>query len=69
MKCVDIGQSAYSQLQNMLKVDIENVSVSADTETGGSNQFKAAWEPKQSRMLKLSLTDGFHEIEAIGTYT
>ena len=46
----------------------ENVSVSADTETGGSNQFKAAWEPKQSRMLKFSLTDGFHEIGAIGMY-
>ena len=68
VKCVDIGQSAYAQLQNMLKVDTENVSVSADTETGGSNQFKAAWEPKQSRMLKFSLTDGFHEIGAIGMY-
>ena len=69
LSCVDVGQSAYSQLQNLLKVDNENVTVSADTVLDSSvepTQYRqAAWEPKTSRMLKLVLTDGFQTIKAI----
>ena len=68
LSCVDVGQSAYSQLQNLLKVDNENVTVSADTVESSvePNQYRqAAWEPKTSRMLKLVLTDGFQTIKAI----
>ena len=67
MKCVDIGQSVYSQLQTLLKVDNQNTEVSADSEASQAQggRFKAAWEPKASRMLKLTLTDGFKNIYAI----
>ena len=67
MKCVDIGQSVYSQLQTLLKVDNQNTEVSADSEAtqAQGGKFKAAWEPKASRMLKLTLTDGFKSIYAI----
>ena len=68
LSCVDVGQSAYSQLQNILKVDNENVAVSADAEdpSVAPTQYRqAAWEPKTSRMLKLILTDGFQTIQAI----
>ena len=68
LSCVDVGQSAYSQLQNLLKVDNENVTVSADAEdpSVAPTQYRqAAWEPKNSRMLKLILTDGFQTIPAI----
>ena len=50
----------------------ENVRVSAenseDTQSGyqpSQGRFVASWEPKASRMLKLSVTDGFQTLEAI----
>eukprot|EP00088_Acartia_fossae_P036330 TRINITY_DN3751_c0_g1_i4.p1 TRINITY_DN3751_c0_g1~~TRINITY_DN3751_c0_g1_i4.p1 ORF type:complete len:602 (+),score=82.68 TRINITY_DN3751_c0_g1_i4:47-1852(+) len=68
----DIGNSAYSQLQKLYKMENENVRVSAenseDTQSGyqpSQGRFVASWEPKASRMLKLSVTDGFQTLEAI----
>lgn len=69
ISAVDIGQSAYSQLQSMLKVQNENSSVSAEDTQNPSQaptQYRmAAWEPKTSRMIKLQLSDGFSVIEAL----
>ena len=68
---VDIGQSAYSQLQTMLKVKNENTMVSADQDGRAGESLittqyrQAAWEPKPSRMLRLTLSDGFNKIDAI----
>jgi hypothetical protein len=66
---INIGQSAYSQLQTMLKVNNANTRVSADEQiqaTLDATQYRqAAWEPKSGRVLKMFLTDGFHKVEAI----
>lgn len=68
---VDIGNSSYSQLQKIYKLENENTRVSADTsdETQSQyqpsqGQFVSSWEPKASRMLKLSITDGIQTLEA-----
>ncbi len=72
LSAIDIGQSAYGQLQTLLKVKNENTRVTADndnesqlTASGGTQYRQAAWEPKPTRMLKLSLTDGFKTIHAV----
>lgn len=62
LSALDIAKPAYAQLQDLLKVDNDNVAISSEVE---SNQFKAAWEPKGSRVMKLTLTDGFKEIQAM----
>ncbi len=62
LQAVDIAKSAYSQLQDMLKVDNANVAVSSED---NQNQFKASWEPKPNRVLKITLTDGFHTIAGL----
>ena len=53
----NIGQSAYSQLQNMRKQYNEN------TEIG--EKLPQTWEPKPTRMLQLSLCDGHQSIKGI----
>ena len=57
---IDISQSAFSQLQAKLKVDVENSVVSAENQNP-----QPSWEPKPSRCLLLSLTDGFKTISAV----
>jgi len=68
---VDIGNSSYSQLQKIHKLENENTRVSADTSDDtqsqyqpSQGQFVSTWEPKASRMLKLSITDGVQTLEA-----
>jgi hypothetical protein len=70
LSAIDISKPAYTQLQEMLKVDNANTAVSADGDNSGptqqpGTQFKAAWEPKGSRTLTLCFTDGFKQIHAI----
>ena len=57
---IDISQSALSQLQAKLKVDVENSVVSAENQNP-----QPSWEPKPSRCLLLSLTDGFKTISGV----
>jgi len=69
----DIGSPAYGQLQKMHQVDVTNVAVSMDdtqssqagyqASQGGRQQ--AAWEPKPSRVMMLTLTDGFQTVQAM----
>ena len=56
----DISQSAMSQLQANLKLDNDNSSVSAENQNR-----QPSWEPKSSRHLKLTMTDGFEQIQGI----
>jgi len=69
LSAIDISKPAYTQLQEILKVDNANTGISADGDdnsaTQAPTQFKAAWEPKGTRVLKLCLTDGFKQIYAI----
>jgi len=70
---LDIGNPAYGQLQKLHKVDTENARVGGDetdaTQTGyqatQGGRFAAAWEPKPSRALYITLTDGFHKVKAL----
>jgi len=49
-KAIDIGQnSAFAQLQTVMKTANENALVSADNDT--QRPFTANWEPKSRRML------------------
>jgi len=71
---LDIGNPAYGQLQKLHKVDTENVRVGGE-EAGDATQagyqasqggrFAAAWEPKPSRALYITLTDGFNKVKAL----
>jgi len=71
---LDIGNPAYGQLQKLHKMDTENARVGGE-ETGDATQagyqatqggrFAAAWEPKPSRALYITLTDGFHKVRAL----
>ena len=66
VSCVDISQSAYSQLQSVNKVSDENSRVSAyGTFDEGGHAYNASWQPKPKRMLKMILNDGFHTVTAI----
>ncbi|KAK3770842.1 hypothetical protein RRG08_036442 [Elysia crispata] len=56
---VDVGFPLYGQQQKMMGRENVNAEVSAD------KPFQPAWEPKQSRMLLLTLTDGHSEIKAM----
>jgi hypothetical protein len=52
-----VGQSAYSQLQEIYK------QVNANVEIGAT--LPQAWEPRQTRMLHLTLCDGIQNIKGI----
>lgn len=52
-----MGQSAYSQLQEIYKQVNENVEVGA--------MLPQAWEPRPTRMLQLTLCDGIQNIKGI----
>lgn len=69
LSAIDISKPAYVQLQEINKVDNANTAISADGDNNAPTQiptqFKSAWEPKGTRVLKLRLTDGFKEIHAI----
>ncbi|XP_069699874.1 recQ-mediated genome instability protein 1-like [Periplaneta americana] len=55
---LDIGQSAYSQLQQIRKqVDKENVEVGAT--------LPQTWEPRPTRVLKLKLSDGVQYVDGM----
>ncbi|GFS05729.1 recQ-mediated genome instability protein 1 [Elysia marginata] len=56
---VDVGFPLYGQQQKLMGRENVNAEVSAD------KPFQPAWEPKQSRMLLLTLTDGHSEIKAM----
>ncbi|RUS90844.1 hypothetical protein EGW08_001351 [Elysia chlorotica] len=56
---VDVGFPFYGQQQKMMGRENMNAEVSAD------KPFQQAWEPKQSRMLLLTLTDGHSELKAM----
>ena len=62
LSAIDIGKSAYSQLQEILKADIANTLISSDSD---QKEFKAAWEPKGNRVLKICFTDGHRKIYGI----
>ena len=57
----------------MTQVDTENARVGGEetdaTQTGyqatQGGRFAAAWEPKPSRALYITLTDGFHKVTII----
>ena len=72
----DVGSPAYGQLQKLHQVDLENARVSADDSQasqagqGGyqatqGGKFIQSWEPRPSRVMMLTLTDGFQTIEAM----
>lgn len=52
-----MGQSAYTQLQEIRKQVNENVEVGAT--------LPQTWEPRPTRMLQLSLCDGVQNIKGI----
>jgi hypothetical protein len=52
-----VGQSAYTQLQEIHKQVNENVEVGAT--------IPQAWEPRPIRMLQLALCDGIQNIKGI----
>lgn len=52
-----MGQSAYTQLQEIYKQVNENVEVGAT--------LPQAWEPRPTRMLQLTLCDGIQNIKGI----
>jgi len=72
-KTLDVGNPAYGQLQKLHKVDTENARVGGEetdaTQTGyqatQGGRFAAAWEPKPSRALYISLTDGFNTVKGL----
>ncbi|XP_069173238.1 recQ-mediated genome instability protein 1 [Procambarus clarkii] len=55
----DVGQSAYSQLQKVQRVDTVNAAISAE------QTHQPAWEPKPSRMLMLQMTDGTSVVQGM----
>ncbi|ELU15357.1 hypothetical protein CAPTEDRAFT_174324 [Capitella teleta] len=55
---VDVGAPFYGQLQKVRGTDNANVEVTATQATQA-----ARWEPKPSRMLMLSVTDGTHDVK------
>ncbi|KAL5010111.1 hypothetical protein ScPMuIL_012416 [Solemya velum] len=55
---VDVSQSYYSQQQKLKGTDNSNINVTAETSI-------KSWEPKPTRMLMLSLTDGSLEIKGM----
>ena len=52
---VDVGKPAYSQLQNLK-------GQSLDSAEGQDKKFS---EPKPTRLLLLSISDGVHELQAM----
>lgn len=56
---VDVGFPLYGQQQKLTGRENVNAEVSAE------KPFQPGWEPKQSRMLQLTLTDGHSEIKAM----
>jgi len=52
-----VGQSAYSQLQEIYKQVNENVEIGAT--------LPQAWEPRSTRMLQLTLCDGIQNIKGV----
>jgi hypothetical protein len=52
-----VGQSAYTQLQEIRKQVSENVEVGAT--------LPQTWEPRPTRMLQLSLCDGVQNMKGI----
>jgi hypothetical protein len=53
-RAIDIGQnSAFAQLQTIMKTANENTLVSADNDT--QRPYTANWEPKSKRMLVNSI--------------
>lgn len=52
-----MGQSAYSQLQEIYKQVNENVEIGAT--------LPQAWEPRPTRMLQLTLCDGIQNIKGV----
>ncbi|KAK3611045.1 hypothetical protein CHS0354_017471 [Potamilus streckersoni] len=56
---VDVSKSFYSQLQDLKGTFNTNSLVSADEPT------QKPWEPKQSQMLKLNLTDGSQTVQGM----
>ena len=72
---MDVGTPAYGQLQKLHSVDTENVRVGAEegeevTQGSGGYQatqgarYQAAWQPKASRALYITLTDGLQSVKA-----
>jgi hypothetical protein len=53
----NVGQPAYTQLQDIRKQMNENVAVGAT--------LPQAWEPRPTRMLELTLCDGVQSIKGI----
>ncbi|CAL1546856.1 unnamed protein product, partial [Lymnaea stagnalis] len=56
---IDVGFPLYGQMQKLQGRENPNEEVSAD------KPFQPAWEPKQSRMLLLQLTDGHIQVKAM----
>lgn len=61
LSALDIAQSAYSQLQAIMRVDTANANLAC---TADEESFRPT-NKASTRMLKLVLTDGFCTIEAI----
>lgn len=56
---IDIGHSAYNQMQKVRNEDVGNVLIDENKE------FQQAWEPKSNRCLQFTLSDGAQTIKAI----
>ncbi|XP_034244450.1 recQ-mediated genome instability protein 1-like [Thrips palmi] len=57
--CIDIGHSAYNQMQRVRKEDVGNSQIDENKE------YQQSWEPKSNRCLQFTLCDGVQTIKAI----